>query len=51
MPAMVSKPKQGTIVQFVKKHKDVYDIVVNDLINYKGEAGTGGALGPDKCNW
>ena len=45
MPAMV-KAKQGTIDQFVKKHKDVYDIVVNDLINYKGEAGTGGALGP-----
>jgi hypothetical protein len=45
MPSMI-KAKQGTIDNFVIKHKDVYDVVVNDLINFKGEAGTGGALGP-----
>lgn len=45
MPRMI-KAKQGVIDNFVIKHKDVYDVVVQDLINFKGEAGTGGALGP-----
>jgi len=45
MPRMI-KAKQGVIDDFVIAHKDVYDVVVQDLINFKGEAGTGGALGP-----
>ena len=45
MPRLI-KAKQGVIDDYVVKHKDVYDVVVQDLINFKGEAGTGGALGP-----
>ena len=40
------KAKQGIIDDFVVKHKDVYDVVVQDPLTSQGEAGTGGALGP-----
>lgn len=45
MPNMVQK-RNGVIDDYVTGHQKVYNTVVKKLINYKGPARTGGAVGP-----